>query len=98
MTTQQLESQSQPLELRVQQLEARNQELEARNQQLESRLTALEEAFSTIKSPLSSESSLESSWAMQILGAFADCPEFDEAEKSGRAWRQSYKEDFDQPE
>ncbi len=73
-----------------------SQQLEERSQQLEARVIALEAEIAQIKQLLSHEKQTQTPWLEKVVGSFADCLEFDEMERLGQEWRDSYKDEFEQ--
>lgn len=72
-----------------------SQQLEERSQQLEARVATLEAELTQIKRLLLGEKQPESPWWEKVVGSFRECPDFDEAERLGREWRKSYKDEFE---
>ncbi len=64
---------------------------------LEDRMTAMEQELAQLKQQLQAESPriTEPGWK-QIVGVFKDCPEFDEAVRLGREWRESQRMEYDE--
>lgn len=63
---------------------------------VEERLTAVEKEMKRLKLLLSKDEVLpEVPWWEEISGVFKDCPEFDEAERLGREWRDSQRMEYD---
>ncbi len=63
---------------------------------VEERLSALEQELERLKHLLlQEEDQAEVPWWEHISGVFKDCPEFDEAERLGREWRDSQRMDYD---
>ncbi len=57
---------------------------------LEKRLTAVETKLEQLeKAKEADKSDEEIPWWKKIVGIYADCPEFEEAVKFGREWRES---------
>jgi hypothetical protein len=65
-------------------------------QQLEARLATLEQEMAQVKQMLIPDgaSMAIQPWWEKIAGSFADDPDFDEAERLGREWRKSVKDDW----
>ena len=59
--------------------------------EVEERLTRLEAEFEQMKAKLPAETNDALPWWDQIYGVFKDDSLFDEAEKQGRAWRESQR-------
>jgi hypothetical protein len=62
-------------------------------QQLEARLATLEAEMVQMKQILAAKA-VPLPWWEKIAGSFADDPDFDEAERLGREWRQSAQDDW----
>ena len=65
--------------------------------QVEERLAHLEAEAAVIKARASRQTENQPPWWEQITGVFKDDPLFDEAEKQGRAWRDSQRPEEDGP-
>lgn len=64
---------------------------------LEERMTAMEQEIARLKLELQAVKPQETiPWWQQISGVFKDCPEFDEAMRLGREWRESQRMDYDE--
>ncbi len=63
---------------------------------LEQRMTAMEQEIAQLKQQIHSDKpqEMEPAWR-QIVGVFKDCPEFEEAVRLGREWREAQHEDYD---
>jgi hypothetical protein len=63
-------------------------------QQLEARLATLEAEMAQVKQLLipAGQAQSDQPWWKKIVGSFADDPDFDEAERLGREWRQSVQD------
>jgi hypothetical protein len=72
------------------------QPLEDRTQHLEDRITALEAELVQLKHFLLKGNLIQTSGWESVLGSFADCPEFDEMEQLGRAWRVAQQDNFEE--
>ena len=59
---------------------------------LEDRMTAMEQELEQLKQQLQADlpRNIEPGWK-QIVGVFKDCPEFEEAVRLGREWRESQR-------
>lgn len=68
-------------------------------QTVEERLTRLEQELTQIKQKMQAEENqqTEPAWK-QIVGVFKDCPEFEEAVRLGREWRESQRMEYDDDE
>lgn len=63
---------------------------------IEERLTAVEQELAEIKRQLQTDKTEETlPWWKQITGVFKDCPEFEEAVRLGREWRESQRMEYD---
>jgi len=63
---------------------------------VEERLTALEQEFAQLKEQIKQDKVEEPlPWWKQIRGVFKDCPEFEEAVRLGREWRESQRMEYD---
>jgi len=63
---------------------------------IEERMTALEQELAQLKQQIQHGSQHDSTpWWQQISGTFKDCPEFDEAMRLGRKWRDSQRMPYD---
>lgn len=64
-------------------------------ERLEERLAAVEAEVAELKRSKEPDKSDEDiPWWKKIVGIYADCPEFEEAVKFGREWRESEDEDL----
>ncbi len=64
---------------------------------LEERVAAVEQELAELKQQTKNEPT-RLPWWEKIAGTFANNPEYDEAMKLGREWRQSQREDYDRDE
>jgi hypothetical protein len=64
---------------------------------LEERVAAVEQELAELKHQVKSEPT-RLPWWEKIAGTFANNPEYDEAMRLGREWRQSQREDYDRDE
>ena len=64
---------------------------------LEERVAAVEQELAELKQQAKSEP-VRLPWWEKIAGTFANNPEYDEAMKLGREWRESQREDYDREE
>ena len=63
---------------------------------LEHRLSAVEAELAQLKQRLEKEKvPAANSWLDQVFGVFKDCPEFEEAVRLGREWRESQRMEYD---
>jgi hypothetical protein len=60
------------------------QQIEEVTRPLENRIEVLEAELAQIKQMIAPP---KNHWWDTVFGSFADCPEFDEMEKAGQAWR-----------
>ena len=66
---------------------------------VEERLTAIEKELAQIRQQLEAVKPQEAvPWWQQISGVFKDCPEFEEAVRLGREWRESQRMEYDEDE
>lgn len=57
---------------------------------LEERVDAMEQELAQLKQQLQASKTEDAApWWQQITGVFKDCPEFDEAMRLGREWREA---------
>jgi len=64
---------------------------------VESRLTALEKELAQIKQQLQSNKiDATIPWWQQISGVFKDSPEFEEAVRLGKEWREAQRMEYDE--
>lgn len=63
--------------------------------ELEERLTRLETEVAALKKDRAILVSDKKPWWEQISGVFKDCPEFEEAARLGREWRDSQRMEYD---
>ena len=61
---------------------------------LEERVTVVEQELAELKQQVKGEPK-RLPWWEKIAGTFANNPEYDEAMRLGREWRQSQREDYD---
>ena len=61
---------------------------------LEERLSRLETEVAALKQERAVAASDKKPWWEQISGVFKDCPEFEEAMRLGREWRESQRLDY----
>lgn len=64
---------------------------------LEERVTAVEQELAALKHHVNHEPT-RLPWWEKIAGTFANNPEYDEAMRLGREWRESQREDYDRDE
>ena len=64
--------------------------------ELEERLTRLEAEVEALKQERAGVVPDKKPWWEQISGAFKDCPEFEEAMRLGRKWRDSQRMEYDE--
>jgi hypothetical protein len=63
---------------------------------MEERMTALEQELAQLKQQVQNGKQQDATpWWQQISGVFKDCPEFDEAMRLGRKWRESQRMPYD---
>jgi hypothetical protein len=64
---------------------------------LEDRLTIVEQELERLKRQIQADKpqDTEPRWK-QIIGVFKDCPEFEEAVRLGREWRESQRMEYDE--
>ena len=64
---------------------------------LEERMTAMEQELAQLKQQLQAGKAKETvPWWQQISGVFKYCPEFEEAVRLGREWRESQRMEYDE--
>jgi hypothetical protein len=64
--------------------------------ELEERLTRLEMEVEALKRERAGAASDKKPWWEQISGVFKDSPEFEEAARLGREWRESQRMEYDE--
>jgi hypothetical protein len=74
------------------------QPLETRTQHLEERIAVLESELMELKQFLGQGRQGQTSGWESVLGAFANCPEFEEMERLGREWRVAQQDSFEEIE
>jgi hypothetical protein len=66
---------------------------------IEERLTALEKELAQLKQQLAKDKTQTTvPWWEQISGVFKDSPEFEEAVRLGREWREAQRMEYDEDE
>lgn len=63
--------------------------------ELEARLTRLEAEVEALKKERAGVNPARTPWWEQISGVFKDCPEFEEAARLGKEWRESQRMEYD---
>ena len=58
---------------------------------LEERVKAVEEEISLLKAQMPATDQEPTPWWKKIVGVYKDDPEFEEAERLGREWRESFR-------
>ena len=66
--------------------------------EVEQRLTRLEAEVEALKRERMDVAPVQQPWWEQISGVFKDSPEFEEAMRLGREWRQSQRMEYDTDE
>jgi len=65
---------------------------------LEERVLVVEQELAALKQRVNAETSPPLPWWEKIAGTFANNPEYDEAMRLGREWRETQREDYDHEE